>query len=325
MRVGGEARFFCIVKSLEDLKEAVSFCRENKIKFFVLGGGSNIIFSDKGFDGLVIKNEIKNCEILDFDENTKLLKLGAGENWDRAVSFSLYNNLFGLENLSYIPGTVGASAVQNIGAYGVEAKDFIFSVEVYDFDREDIFEFENKNCNFSYRSSIFKKNKKFIITSVTYKLNKKFFPNTKYSGIKEKLQNKTVDNLTAKDIRDIIISLRKEKLPEISELASVGSFFKNPILSKEKFENIQKRFPNIPSFCAEGDMVKIPLGFVLDKICLLKGYKEGEIGTYEKQALVIVNFGGASAKDIFIFSKKIKQKVFEKIGIEIEEEAEFVF
>lgn len=324
MRTGGDARFFCVIKNVDELKEAVLFSKEKDLRFFILGGGSNLIFPDNGFDGLIIKNEIKGIDIKDIDDNFRLVKIGAGEIWDEVVISSLNNKLYGLENLSYIPGTVGASAVQNIGAYGVEAKDFIEEVEVFDSKDFKIYTLSNSECLFGYRDSVFKKKKNLIIFSVTYKLSKKFLPNFKYSELKNIFSNKTVDNFSAEDVREAVIKLRKSKLPEVSELGSVGSFFKNPVLLKEEHEKLLITFPNLLSFVVDENRVKIPLGFILDKICSLKGYKEGDVGLYEKQALVIVNYGKATSLDIINFSKEIKKIVKEKIGLEVEEEAEIL-
>jgi UDP-N-acetylmuramate dehydrogenase len=324
MRTGGDARFFCVIKNLNELKEAVVFCKDNSLKFFVLGGGSNTIFSDGGFDGLIIKNEMMGRGIIEVDNNFSILKCGAGENWDEIVSFSIKNKLYGLENLSNIPGTVGASAVQNIGAYGAEVKDFIEEVEVLDIENFTVFSLSNKDCNFEYRNSLFKNKKTLIVLSASYKLSKKFFANLKYSELKNIFSNKTVDNFSVDDIRNKIIDFRKNKLPEIKDLGSAGSFFKNPILTKENYKKLLEKFPLLPKFDLDEERVKIPLGFVLDKICLLKGYRKGDVGVYEKQALVIVNYGKAKTSDIKIFSEYIKNIVKEKTGLFLEEEVEFV-
>ncbi len=324
MRTGGQARFFCVVKNLIELKEAVVFLKDNKVNFFVLGNGSNIIFPDIGFDGIVIKNEIKGKEIIKLDEDFGLLKCGAGEVWDDIVSFSLEQKMFGLENLIYIPGTVGASAVQNIGAYGAEAKDFIDTVEVFDTENLQTQIISNSECQFQYRDSIFKNKKNIIIISVTYKLSKKFIPNLKYSEIKKIFSNKTVDNFSEIDMKNAIIEMRRQKLPEVSELGSVGSFFKNPIVEKKEYQKLLENFPLLPKFDVDENHVKIPLGFVLDKICQLKGYRKGSVGLYDKQALVIVNYGGATSTDIINFANEIKEKVKEKVGLNIETEAEII-
>ena len=369
-RTGGKARFFCIIKSVDDLKKAIDFTKKKKLKNFVLGGGSNILISDEGFDGLVIKNEILGKSVIasetkqskvsgtgllrdysrkDEDGEREIVCFGSGENWDKCVLSSIKNNLFGLENLSYIPGTAGASPVQNIGAYGVEAKDFIFKVEVFDTESGEVFEMKNKECKFSYRNSIFKVKKNLIVTKVYFALNKKFKPVLTYGGVKEKLEEtrarisptqsalkrpksgqgrfkalcsgELLSEVTATDVRNAVILIRKSKLPEVSELGSAGSFFKNPVIEKEKFEKIKNKYTDI-KFFEENNKIKIALGFVLDKICGLKGFRKGNVGFYEKQPLVIVNYGNANTKEILALAEIAKNKIKEKIGIKIEMEVE---
>jgi UDP-N-acetylmuramate dehydrogenase len=348
-RTGGYARFFCIIKNIEDLKKAISFSKKHKINFFILGGGSNILISDTGFSGLVIKNEILGRNIL--KEN--IICFGAGEKLDESVSFSVKNNLFGLENLSYIPGTVGGSVVQNIGAYGAEIKNFISKVEVYDSENGKIFEMKNKDCNFSYRNSIFKIKKNLVVLRVYFFLSKKFKPNFSYSGIIEKIKENRIktailqsdlkclksgqrhfkslcsksvlEKTTAMDIRNAVISIRKSKLPEVSELGSAGSFFKNPIINKKEYTKLKKKFPDIPGFPEPKGKIKISLAWVLDKICNLKNYKIKNVGLYKNQPLVLVNFGGATTTEIINLSDQIKKSIKEKTQIKVEEEVIHIF
>ena len=348
-RTGGYARFFCIIKNIEDFKKAILFSKKHKIFFFILGGGSNILISDNGFSGLVIKNEILGRNIL--KEN--IICFGAGEKWDESVSFSIKNNLFGLENLSYIPGTVGGSAVQNIGAYGTEIKSFISKVEVYDSENGKTFEMKNKDCNFSYRNSLFKIKKNLIILRIYFSLSKKFKPNFSYSGIREKIKEIKIvmapkqrasgrlcpdlrrpealcfgaisPKITAIDVRNAVISIRKSRLPEVSELGSAGSFFKNPIINKREYLKLKKKFPGIPSFSEPKGKIKISLAWVLDKICNLKSYKIKNVGLYKNQPLVLVNFGKATTKEILKLSDYVKKVVKEKTGIEVEEEVIHIF
>jgi len=348
-RTGGNARFFCVIQNINDLEEATSFLKENKTKFFVLGAGSNILVSDSGFNGLVIKNEILGKKI----SKDKVVYFAAGENWDECVLFSIKNNLFGLENLSYIPGTVGGSVVQNIGAYGAEAKDFILKVEVYDAESGKIFEIDKKDCNFSYRNSIFKVKKNLIVTKVYFSLDKKFVPNFSFSGIKEKIEENKIkispsqgdqkrlksrqrrfkppcfgdvsEAITAIDVRNAVISIRKSKLPEVLELGSAGSFFKNPIITKEEYKKLKKKFPEIPGFSESNIKMKVSLAWILDKICGLKNYKIGNVGLYKNQPMVLVNFGKATTEEIINLSDKIKKIVKEKTGIKVEEEVIHIF
>lgn len=284
-QTGGTARFFCEVNTVEELKQAISVYK----KFFLLGGGSNILIGD--YDGLVIKMNIDN----------------AGRNWDDFVFETIEHGKYGLENLSYIPGTVGAAPVQNIGAYGVEVGDRI--EKVYTINSKTLEEriFSNKECEFSYRNSIFKKEKEWIITNVEFNFTNKV--NTNYKGL---------ENLkTPQEIRDAVIKIRKEKLPDWHVLGTAGSFFKNPIVPIGSVN-----YPNLPKYPYSDTHEKISLAWILDKICGLKGYRDGNVGLYQNQALVIVNYGGATAKEVDDFAKKIENKVKEITVLDIEREVE---
>jgi UDP-N-acetylmuramate dehydrogenase len=321
-RTGGNARFFCEVFNEGEIKSAIEFSREKNIPFFILGNGSNLLFSDKDFDGLLIKVSLKGLKIESEDSSYSFISASAGETFDDLINFSINNNLSGLENLWNIPGTVGASIVQNIGAYGTEIKDFVVSVEGMDINNFEKCLFKNDECCFGYRESVFKKNKNIIITKVYFKLDKNFIPNLKYSGLKEKFDNEKKN--TAKEVKIMIEKIRKEKLPDWKVLGTAGSFFKNPIVSIDKYNEIKDKYPELPVFNIEGDFVKIPLGYVLDKICNLKGYRIGNAGFYDKQALVIVNYGNAKVEDIFSLIRLAEEKVLEKIGVKIEREVELV-
>jgi UDP-N-acetylmuramate dehydrogenase len=321
-RTGGNARFFCEVLNEEDIKKAFNFIEEKKLSFFIIGNGSNLLFSDKDFGGLLIKNSMKGIKIDSDNQDSKIISVLAGENFDDLIDFVIKNNLSGIENLWNIPGTVGASVVQNIGAYGVEIKDYIISVEGIDMNNFEKFLFKNEDCNFGYRESIFKKNKNLLITKVYFKLNKKFIPNLKYSGLKEKFLNEK--EITLEKVKLAIEEIRKDKLPDWKVLGTAGSFFKNPIVSIDKYEEINKKYPDLPTFPTDNDFVKISLGYVLDKICNIKGFRIGDVGFYEKQALVIVNYKNAKAEEIISLVKLAEEKVFEKIGIKIEREVELI-
>ena len=321
-RTGGNVRFFCEVSSESEIKEAIKYAEDKNVSFLILGNGSNLLFSDKDFNGLLMKISLKEIKIDSNSQDFSIVSSGAGENFDDLISFAINNNLSGIENLWNIPGTVGASVVQNIGAYGTEVKDYVISVEGIDVKTLDRFLFKNSDCNFGYRESLFKKNKNLLITKVYFKLNKKFVPNLKYFGLKEKLLNEK--NMTAEKVKRAIEEIRKEKLPDWKVLGTAGSFFKNPIVSIDKYQDLKKIYPDLPTFSTENDFVKISLGYVLDKICELKGFKIGNAGFYEKQSLVIVNYGNAKTEDIFSLIKLAEKKVFEKIGIKIEREVELI-
>jgi UDP-N-acetylmuramate dehydrogenase len=322
-QIGGPAKYFVVVKSIDDLREVFSFVKTRKLSLFVLGAGSNLLISDNGFSGLVIKNEIKGFKFVDKDDNKVHLEIGAGEIWDEIVALSVSMNLSGLENLSGIPGTVGGAAVQNAGAYGVEFKDCFVSATGLNSINGKEFIFKKSDCQYGYRNSIFKKNKKYIITSVILELNKKPILNIEYAGLKNKLINE--DNITPLKIREAVLQIREEKLPDWHKIGTAGSFFKNPVISSKKYEGLKDQFPLIPGFSEAKGMVKVPLAWILDNICGLKGYKDGNVGLYDKQPIVLVNFNKATASEIINLSNKIKKIVKEKTGIEIEEEVEKIF
>jgi len=322
-RTGGDARFFCKVRNENELIEAIKFAKKNKIKFFVIGNGSNLLLSDNKFGGLVIKISIKGIMVESKREKYSIISTCAGESIDGLIKFLLKNNLSGIENLWNIPGTVGAGVVQNIGAYGVEFKDYIDSVEVIDAKSFKIFTLTNKDCKFGYRDSVFKKNKNLIITKAYLKLNNSFRPNIKYSALKEYFSKVKAPNV--KDIVKAIQKIRKNKLPNWKILGTAGSFFKNPIITGAKYQKLLKKYPNLPKYSADKGFIKIPLGFVIDKICRLKGSRVGQVGLYEKQSLVVVNYCGAKFSEINNFAKKIEQEVYNKIKIKIEREVENIF
>ena len=322
-RTGGNARFFCEVRNEEDIKKAFDFIEEKKLPFFIIGNGSNLLFSDKDFDGLLIKISIKGIKIDSENQDSKIVSAGAGENFDDLIEFSINNNLSGIENLWNIPGTIGASVVQNIGAYGAEVKDFIYSVEGIDTNTFEKFVFKNKDCNFEYRNSIFKKNKNLIITKLFFKLNNYFIPNLEYSALKEYFVDRKTQNIN--EVVKIIEKIRKNKLPNWKKLGTAGSFFMNPIVTNNKYQKLLKKYPDLPRYNAKNGFVKIPLGFVIDKICGLKGKRVGQVGLYEKQSLVVVNYGGAKFSEINNFAKIIEKEVYKKIKIKIEREVENIF
>jgi len=324
LRVGGRTRYFTIIKNENDLHEALSFIKSRKLNYFILGGGSNLLFSDGGYQGLIIKNEIKGIKFIDQDNDLVRLEVGAGENLDEIINLSVIRKLFGLENLSGIPGTVGGAITQNAGAYGQEIKDHLISVSGINAQNGKPFCFINKDCLFKYRDSLFKKNKKFIITTAGFVLSKKPIINIEYGGLKDKLNKINSQVCFSEDIRQAVLEIRNEKLPDWHKIGTAGSFFKNPILIKEKYEELKVKYPNLPGFLDDQGLVKVSLAWILDNICGLKGYKEGKVGLYEKQPLILVCEKGATEKEIKSFSEKIKKIVKEKTEIEIEEEVELI-
>lgn len=325
LKVGGVARFFARIKNESDLKEAILFARNKNIPVITLGGGSNLLVNDDGFSGLVLKNEILGVS---FEDNGGgvVAKVGSGENWDLFVSSSVEKGFCGIENLSGIPGSVGAGPVQNIGAYGSEIKDTVISVRTTNLENGEVKIFSNKECDFSYRHSFFKnpEGKKFFITSVIFKLGKNCKPNTSYKDLKEYFEKNGNNSPTTKEVREAVLLIRSRKMPSFEKFGTAGSFFKNPIISKEHFEKIKKDFPLLPGHDVGNDMVKVPLAWILDNVLSMKGYEKGNVGLYEKQPLVLFTKTSATAKEVLELTKLVEQKVFEKTGIKIEKEVQMI-
>ena len=322
MRVGGVARYFLTTKSLADLREAFSFVKTRKLPLLVLGGGSNTLISDHSFSGLVIKNEIKGIKFVDKNQDEVILEVGAGENLDEVIALSVIRKLSGLENLSGIPGTIGGAVVQNAGAYGAEIKDSVIAVSGLNSANGKEFVLKNSDCQFTYRNSFLKNNKKYIITSVSFVLSKKAVTNIAYAGLKEALS--VEKELTVEKVRKAVLKIRGEKLPDWHKVGTAGSYFKNPVITQAVFAKIKSEFPLVPNFPEPNNKVKVPLAWILDNICHLKGFQEGKVGLYEKQPLILINLGGATFTEIINFADKIKKIVKEKTNIEIEEEVEKV-
>jgi UDP-N-acetylmuramate dehydrogenase len=319
-RIGGLAKYFVVVKSEDDFMVAIKWAKRRSKKIFILGGGSNILFSDKGFDGLVIKNEIKGMEIVGENEYSAIIKSYSGETWSKMVNFSILHNYYGIENMFYIFGTVGAAPVQNIGAYGVELKDVFYNLCAIDLKTGEKRYFNLKDCQFAYRDSIFKnklKNKYFVLW-IELKLSKKEKFNLEYGDIKNRLAEKGVENPKLKDIAEVIQEIRNLKLPNPGTLPNAGSFFKNPVISESEFKNLKEKFSDIKSFSDEKG-VKIPAGWLIEQAGM-KGYRHGDAGVYENQALIIVNHGSASQKDVLFLVDLVKKNVFDKFGIILEAE-----
>jgi len=317
------ASYFVICRNLVETRFFLRDRFFGSLRHEILGGGSNMLFTED-FDGLIIKPEYKGIEVIDEDRNHVFVRAGAGEDWDALVAFAVAHGWGGLENLSLIPGTVGASPIQNIGAYGVEAKDVISSVEALDLTTFDIVRFSNEECHFGYRSSIFKHNLKgkLLVTYVTYRLDKKPKFVLDYGNLKEEVA-KIADELSLEAIRKAVIAIRECKLPDPKEFGNAGSFFKNPIVSKKYAQKLALEYPLIPSFEVDKNEIKIPAAWLLEQAGL-KGYREGEIGTHPKQPLVIVNYGNAKGKDIVEFANQIIEKVHLKFGIMLEPEVNII-
>ncbi len=319
-KIGGLAKYFVIVKSEEELLTAINWANKKDEKIFILGGGSNLLFSDDGYDGLVIKNEIKGMEIISENENEVIVRSYSGEIWSKLVYFTIENGLYGLENTFYIPGTVGASPVQNIGAYGTEIKDVFYNLEALDIKTGERRFFNLEDCNFSYRDSIFKKELKgkYFILWVEFKLSRSGTLNLNYPDVQRVLGERGIKEPSLRGLTEIIREIRDSKLPNPAVLANAGSFFKNPIISLEHFEELKDKFPDIKNFPDENG-IKIPAGWLIEQ-CGFKGKTFGPVGVYEKQALIIVNHGRAKQADVLDLVKNIKQEIKSKFDIDLEEE-----
>jgi len=304
------------------MQECVDFFRAQRYKrpFFILGGGSNVLFT-KDFPGTIIHPNNKGIRKVDENQDTVFVSVAAGEVWDDFVAWAVRHDFYGIENLSLIPGSVGASAVQNIGAYGVEAKDCICEVVFYDVENDKMNTFSNEECEFGYRSSFFKKHSDtlFCISHVVFALSKKEHYHLEYGNIKSILD----DSLSLSRVRNAIVSVRESKLPNPEVLGNAGSFFKNPVVSKEKADSIREKYPHMVSFSFSETEVKIAAGWLLDELGCKK-FREGDAAVHEKQALVLVNLGNASGDDFVRLAERIIQHVNSKVGIELEPEVIFL-
>lgn len=321
------AAYFSSFSSIDELASLLEI--SNQQYRLILGGGSNILLT-KNIDGYVLKNELKGIEKVHEDENHFYIKANAGENWHGFVMHCIENNYAGLENLSLIPGNVGASPMQNIGAYGVEIKDVFHSLEAYDIHDKKIVQFTLNDCEFGYRESVFKTRYKnrFVILSVTYRLNKKPAYNVSYGAIKQQLEIMGITELSIKAISDAVIQIRTSKLPDPKQTGNAGSFFKNPIIEKEQLTALSSVYPDIPFYPASAPEqlqthVKIAAGWLIEK-CGWKGYRNHDAGCHAKQALVLVNYGNAKGSEIFNLSEEIISSVNEKFGILLEREVNII-
>ena len=309
---------FSTIGEFEEIRKEISF-RKNLSKL-ILGGGSNILFT-KDYDGLVLKNELKGIELIREDEEYFYVKVAAGENWHQFTQYCIHHNYAGVENLSLIPGNIGASPIQNIGAYGVEIKDVFYALEALHLAENNLHAFSLNDCNFSYRDSIFKSKyrEQYLILNITLKLNKKPIYHTHYWAIEQELEKMGSPELSIKIISEAVIRIRNSKLPHPSKIGNAGSFFKNPVIPSKQFTELIKAFPEIPGFQLNNLKTKIAAGWLIEK-CGWKGYRKNEVGCYEKQALVLVNYGSANGMDVFNLSEEIITSVREKFNIILERE-----
>lgn len=322
MRLGGKAKYLCTVQTELDLLDAIKFAKKHKIPLLVIGQGSNIVFTDSGYNGLIIVNNLKGVNI----DKTKLqIVANSGEKWDEIVKLSIENNLAGIEALSLIPGTTGACPVNNIGAYGQEVKDVIKYVRAYDTTCDKFVELSNAQCNFSYRNSIFKTGEygRYIITAVCFQLKPfdKSYKLPSYQVLTNKLVGNNKPNL--KDVRSAVISLRSSKLPDPDKIANTGSFFKNPIINQNFANQLRHKYPEIPMYPADKNMFKLAAGWLIEQAGL-KGYEHNGMIVSDKQALVLINKSAKSYEDLAAIIAIIINKVYTMFGVMLEPEPEII-
>nr|WP_315191111.1 UDP-N-acetylmuramate dehydrogenase [uncultured Flavobacterium sp.] len=321
--IEAKAKQFVAVQSIQDLRAILEENKSNKK--FILGGGSNMLLT-KDIDALVIHVDLKGKKVVKEDEDFVWVESQAGENWHEFVLWTIDQNFGGLENMSLIPGNVGTTPVQNIGAYGTEIKDTFVSCETMIIENQETKTFTNQECHFGYRESIFKNEAKdqYIITSVIFKLTKRNHKiNTSYGDIMGELTKNNIINPTLKDVSNAVIAIRKSKLPDPKELGNSGSFFKNPILLKSDFEKIHQKFPEMKYYEVSETEVKVPAGWLIEQAGL-KGKRFGNAGIHKNQALVLVNYGGATGKEILEVSKHVQETVSKTFGIAIEAEVNII-
>ena len=321
--IDAKAQSYCDINSTKELSKVLK--QHSKEPLFVLGGGSNMLLT-KDIEALVLHINLKGIEVISETENTVIVKAMAGENWHNFVLWCLNKNYGGIENLSLIPGNIGTAPIQNIGAYGVELKDVFVSCEAMNIEDQSFKTFSKTDCNFGYRESIFKQDLKgqFIITSVNLELTKVNHQlRTEYGVIKNELEAKGIKTPTIQDVSSAVIAIRQSKLPDPKEIGNSGSFFKNPIISAEEFKQLEQNFPDVPSYKISEEAIKVPAGWLIEKAGF-KGKRFNDYGVHNKQALVLVNYGNASGKEIFELALLIQKTVQRIFDISIETEVNII-
>lgn len=342
--INAVASRFALFNTIDELEELLSAnppasrsAGGKSSSLLILGGGSNLLFT-KNFDGLVLKNGIRGIDLIREDEKYVYVRAGAGESWHGFVQYCLQRNWAGVENLSLIPGSVGAAPMQNIGAYGVEIKEVFYELEAWDLQKQKVFTFSLNDCEFGYRESVFKKKYKdrFVILDVTFRLNKTPKFHTEYGAIRQELDKMGVRELSIQAVSQAVINIRSSKLPDPQQIGNAGSFFKNPTVTGDRFTALKAEFPEIPGYPVVGDLtppsggrgvggggVKLAAGWLIEQ-CGWKGYRRGDAGCHALQALVLVNYGQATGKEIYDLSEEILLSVKKKFGVELEREVNIV-
>lgn len=318
-----KARYFTSITSAPQLQELLLDPNRQTEQKWVLGGGSNILLT-QDVDALVMRIEIAGIEVVSEDENELLIKVGAGEKWHEFVLYCVEKGYAGIENLSLIPGTVGAAPMQNIGAYGVEIKDVFHELEAVEIKSGEIRIFDREACRFGYRESVFKRELKdqYIITSVTFRLRKQPEFHISYGDIKKTLEEMNVSELSIKAVSDAVIRIRQSKLPDPAQIGNAGSFFKNPEIPKGQFEELKEKYPALPGYVINEDTMKVPAGWLIEQAGW-KGYREGNVGVHARQALVLVHYGGGSGEEVKVLSGKVQASVEATYGIRLTAEVNF--
>ena len=319
------AKYFVEINTIDDLQTLIQSGVLQKHKTLILSEGNNILFQKDVFDGLVVYINTKGIEILRENENEVVVRAQAGEDWPDFVRFCVGKGWHGVENLAHIPGKVGAAPVQNIGAYGMELKDSFLQCEAINMATGETKVFNKAECHFGYRESIFKGELKgrYVITTVDFLLKKEAPLHLEYGNIKAYLEQNGIENPTLQQLHDAICAIRDAKLPDVKQIGSAGSFFKNPVISIEQFEALQQQYPSIPHYPDTEGMVKVPAGWLIEQAGW-KGWRDEHVGVYNKQALVLVHYGGGKGQDIVELAHKIQDSVEKKFGISISPEVNFV-
>lgn len=328
------AKQFAEINQTSDLQTLIQSGALQKHKTLILSGGNNVLFQKDVFDGLVVYINTKGIEILREDGNEIIVRAQAGEDWPDFVRFCVDKGWHGIENLAHIPGKVGAAPVQNIGAYGMELKDSFLRCEAMDLTTGETKVFTQKDCRFGYRESVFKNELKgqYVIISVEFLLKKNAPLNLEYGNIKAYLEQNGIESPTLQQLHDSICAIRDAKLPDVKQIGSAGSFFKNPVIERKQFEALQKEYPTMPHYDEPNDKVKVPAGWLIEHsgpstgsgTASWKGWRDEHVGVYEKQALVLVHYGGGKGQDIVELAHKIQDSVEKKFGIKITPEVNFV-
>ncbi len=323
-RLGGPAQFCIIVENEQDLLEACTFAHKNNLPLYILGEGSNVVFGDAGYNGVILLMSFRGIDRRVSRKGTVEVVVGAGEKFDDFVSWSVSEHVYGLENLSGIPGTVGAAPIQNIGAYGTEVSKTISWVEAIHLESGEKKIFQNKECAFGYRTSIFNTTyrDKYIITRVCFTLSPSGSLQITYKDLVEYFKH-TTQEPTIQSVREAVLNIRIKKFPDLSKVGTAGSFFKNPVITKEDYRRLQNIFPELPCFSVDDIYVKVPLAFLLEALGY-KGKRVENVGVHHNHALVLVHYGGSTTHELITLTEEIKRTLKEKTGITIKEEVQLV-